>query len=157
MSISRRNFLREGTLVGLSTIATLSLTNLTFGQSSGAKQSGITAVPPEAYETTLDKLSRQMFASVVYTTFVINHPKYGRIETYLKSVEDLSPPVFKANAKAGIECFNLVFACQSNIELAQGSYNFEHDKFGKFELFIVPGTRQRYGRDYGAVINRLFP
>jgi hypothetical protein len=157
MSITRRNFLREGTLVGLSTVATLSLANLTFGQLTEAKKSGLTAVPLEAYNTTLDKLSRDMFASVVYSTFIINHPTAGRIETYLKSVEDFTPPIFKQVAKKGVECFNLVFACQSSVEFTQGTYTIEHEKFGRFELFIVPGTRQRYGRDYGAVINRLYP
>jgi DNA-directed RNA polymerase subunit L len=160
MTTSRRNFLRQGTLLGLSTIATLSVANFTFGQSSNYRRPngpGIFPVPEEVQYTTLDKLTRVMFANVLNSSFVIVHPVHGKVETYLKTVEDLSPPIFKMGAKHGIECFNLVFACQSDIEIHQGTYTLEHEKFGSFELFIVPGTRQRYGRDYNAIINRLFP
>jgi hypothetical protein len=161
MTISRRNFLREGTLVGLSTIATLSLAKAAFGQESISlrPRSGITPLPDDIVKEPLYKLTKALFTGLVYTTFTFNHPTRGKIETYLKSVEDLTPKIFQITAKAGsgIECFNLVFACQSDIELGQGTYTIDHTKIGRFDLFIVPGTKQRYGRDYGALINRLYP
>jgi hypothetical protein len=147
-------------MVSLSTIATLSLANLTFGQNYNQKRPtrpGIFEVPSEAQNTVLDKLTRAMFEKEVNNTFVVSHPVHGRVEMYLKRVEDLTPQIFKRQAKEGIECFNLIFACQSNIELGQATYTMENKGLGQFELFIVQGTKQRYGRDYGAVINRLFP
>lgn len=159
MTISRRNFLKQGTLVSLSTIATLSVANLTFGQASRIKKPSpeIFQLPPEAHSAALNKITREMFVNSVNNTFIIYHPVHGKVETYLKGVEDLRPPAFKNNEKTGHECFNLVFVNQSGVEFTQGSYAIEHAKLGKFDLFIVPGTSQRYGRNYGAVINRLFP
>lgn len=157
MTISRRNFLREGTVAGLATIATVTLAGTGYGQSMGVKKpsSGTTPIPHET--TPLDNLTREMFASVVGSTFVVTHPIHGRVDMYLKDVEDLTPELFKSKAKFGIECFNLVFACQSSLELGQGTVVMDHDKLGNFELFIVPGKLMRYGMDYGALINRLFP
>lgn len=161
MTISRRNFLKNGSMVGFSAVTTLGLTNLVFGQSGGAKKpvnSGSSPVkPPEDGYSTLDSLTRESFQSVKSSTFIINHPTYGRIETFLKDVEDLTPTIFKPYASKGIECFNLIFASQSSFDLPQGTYQFEHEKLGRFELLIVPGQRLRYGRDYGAIINRLYP
>jgi hypothetical protein len=159
MTISRRNFLRQGTLVSLSTIATLSVANLTFGQASGIKKPDpeIFQLPPEVQSAALNNMTREMFVALVNSTFVITHPVHGKVETYLKDVEDLRPPAFKNNKATGHECFNLIFVNQSGVEFTQGTYAMEHAKLGKFDLFIVPGTSQRYGRNYGAVINRLFP
>ncbi len=160
MTISRRNFLRNSSLMSLSTIATLSLADFSFGQSSGVKKpgnSGTATVPQEAYASTLDKLTREKFARVIGSTFVITHPTHGRVDVYLKDVEDLSPEIFKSKANSGVECFNLIFANQSSIEMGQCTVVMDHERLGSFELFIVPGKAQRYGRDYGAIINRLFP
>jgi hypothetical protein len=161
MSISRRNFLRKTTMTGLSAVAALSFTNLAFGQSYGhTKKMGgpeIFEVPAEAYNTVLDKISMKMFKDFVNSTFVITHPQYGKMEVYLKEVEDLRPPAFKFNAKAGYECFNLILVSQNTVAFGQDTYTFEHAKLGTFELFIVPGTNQRYGRNYCATINRLYP
>ncbi len=158
MTISRRSFLRNSSLVSLSGLATLSLANFSFGQSSGVKKPSGSGTFPVPHETTLlDKLTREMFASVIGSTFVVTHPTHGRVDMYLKDVEDLTPEIFKSKSKYGIECFNLVFACQSSVELGQETVQMEHEKFGKFDLFIVQGKLMRYGFDYGAVINRLFP
>lgn len=158
MTISRRNFLRNSSLVSLSTIATLSLADFGFAQSSGVKKPSGSGTYPVPHETVpLDELTREMFASVVGSTFVVTHATHGRVYLYLKAVEDLAPEIFKSKSKEGIECFNLVFACQSSVELGQATVTMEHEQFGNFELFIVPGKEMRYGRDYGAVINRLFP
>jgi hypothetical protein len=156
MTITRRSFLRDGTLVGLSTVAALSLSKLSFAQSAGTK-SGTTAIPREVFATPLYNLSRATCVELVYTKFSFTSAKHGTVETYLKSVEDLTPAIFKTKAKSGLECFNLVFACQSDIELEQGTYTVTHAKLGTFDLFVVPGAKQRYGRDYNAVINHLFP
>jgi len=160
MSISRRNFLRKTTMTGISAVATFSFANTVFGQSFGQKKNyrpEIFEVPAEAYNTVLEQISMKMFADFVNTDFVVNHPEHGRISVYLKEVEDLRPQAFKFNSKAGIECFNLIFVSQNNVELGQGTYMMEHAKLGSFELFIVPGIARRYGRNYCATINRLFP
>lgn len=161
MSISRRNFLRTSALSSLSAVAALSFANTGFGQaySHTKKVRGpeLFEVPAEAYNTVLDRISMKMFTDFVNTDFVVVHPQRGRIGMYLKEVEDLRPPAFKFNSKAGIECFNLIFVSQNNVELGQGTFMMEHAKLGNFELFIVPGIPRRYGRNYCATINRLYP
>lgn len=160
MTISRRNFLRTTTLTSLSAVATLSFANLTFGQSFGQQKNfrpEIFEVPAEAYNSVLDRISRQMFLDFVNTTFVVYHAQKGRIEVYLKDVEDLRPQAFKNNATTGHECFNLIFVNQSGTALPQGTYTMEHPKLGTFDLFLVPGVNLRYGHNACATINRLFP
>jgi hypothetical protein len=158
MSITRRSFISKTSLAGLSGIATLGLANLTFAQSAGAKKSSGLGTFPVPNETTLlDKLTREKFAAVIGSNFAVTHPTLGRFDVFLKDVEDLTPQVFKSKVRAGIECFNLVFACQSKVSFRQETVTLEHEKLGRFDLFIVQGKEMRYGYDYGAIINRLAP
>jgi hypothetical protein len=160
MTISRRNFLRKTTMTGLSAVATLSLANLTFGQSFGNQKNfrpEIFEVPAEAYNTVLESISMQMFADFINSSFVVHHPELGKVDVYLKEVEDLRPQAFKNRPAKGIECFNLIFVNQSGTALPQGTYTMEHPKLGTFDLFLVPGINLRYGHNSGAVVNRLYP
>jgi hypothetical protein len=160
MTISRRNFLRTTTMTSLSAVATLSFANLSLGQSFGNQKNyrpEIFEVPAEAYNSVLDKISREMFVGLINSTFAVHHGDKGKIDVYLKEVEDLRPPAFKNNPARGIECFNLVFVNQSGTAMPQGTHTFEHEKLGTFELFLVPGVNLRYGHNSGAIINRLYP
>ena len=57
-------------------------------------------------------------------------------------------------ATAG-ECFTLSFAGPQKQPLPQGTYAFDQAKLGKFSLFIVPGTADKSGQHYLAVVNRV--
>jgi hypothetical protein len=160
MTISRRNFLRKTTMTSLSAVATLSLANLTLAQSFSSQKNirpEIFEVPAEAYQAVLERISRQMFVDSINSNFVLYDQKQGKIQVYLKEVEDLRPVAFKNNPKSGHECFNLIFVNQSGTALPQGTYTVEHEKLGTFDLFLVPGVNQRYGHNLGAAVNRLFP
>lgn len=160
MTISRRNFLKKTTMTGISAVAAFSFAESVFGQSYGSKKNPrpeIFEVPAEAYDAVLYQLTMRTFVNAVNQTFVINHPDKGKMEVYLKEVEDLRPPAFINNKTTGSECFNLVFVSQSATVLPQGTYTMWHEKLGTFEIFLVPGGAQRYGRNYGAAFNRLYP
>jgi hypothetical protein len=147
-------------MTGISAVATFSFASSVFGQSyrhTKPYQPELFEVPAEAYNSVFEKLNMQTFISFTNDTFIIYHPEHGEMEVYLKEVEDLRPPAFKNNAKSGHESFNLVFVSQSDIALPQGTYMMGHGKIGMFEIFIVPGLPQRYGRNYGAAFNRLYP
>jgi hypothetical protein len=147
-------------MTGLSAVATLSFANLALGQSFGSQKNyrpEIFEVPAEAYNSVLESISQKMFVDFINSTFVITHPELGKVSAYLKDVEDLRPPIFKTSPKKGLECFNLIFVNQSSVQFGQGTYQIEHEKLGTFDLFLVPGVNLRYGRNYGAVINRLYP
>jgi hypothetical protein len=160
MTISRRNFLMKTTMTGISAVAAFSFAESAFGQSYGYKKNPrpeFFEVPAEAYDAVLYSLNMRTFVGLINQTFVIYHPEKGKMEMYLKEVEDLRPPAFKNNTTTRSECFNLVFVSQSEIVLPQGTYMMGHDKLGMFDIFIVPGSAQRYGRNYGAAFNRLYP
>src|SRR5689334_17787513 len=126
MSISRRNFLKTSALSSLSAVAALSFANTGFGQaySHTKKVRGpeLFEVPAEAYDAVLYQFTMRTFVGLINQTFVIYHPEKGKMEMYLKEVEDLRPPAFKNNTTTRSECFNLVFVSQSEILLPQGTY-----------------------------------
>ena len=51
--------------------------------------------------------------------------------------------------------FSLVFRGPQEPLLPQQIYAFEHDKLGRFDLFIVPVKRDANGLYYEAVFNRV--
>jgi len=51
--------------------------------------------------------------------------------------------------------FSLLFRGPLRPPLAQQIYPFEHDRLGRFDLFIVPVQRDAHGMYYEAVVNRL--
>ncbi len=53
------------------------------------------------------------------------------------------------------ESFSLIFDGAQNRPLRQGSYPFEHEQVGRFDLFIVPIAQEQGVIQYQAVFNRL--
>jgi hypothetical protein len=51
--------------------------------------------------------------------------------------------------------FSLLFRGPQQPQLPQQIYPVEHDRLGRFELFIVPVKREAHGLYYEAVFNRL--
>lgn len=59
--------------------------------------------------------------------------------------------------EAGFESFALLFAGPTDPPLGQGTYRFSHERLGWFDLFIVPISANRDGRQYEAIFNRRLP
>jgi len=53
------------------------------------------------------------------------------------------------------EQFSLVFRAPRGLPPAQGLYSVEHEKLGKFELFLAPVRQDKQWLYYEAVFNRL--
>jgi len=114
-------------------------------------------VPKEVRNDPLYKITRAMFAENLKTKFTFQLEDEKLTEMTLIAVNDLNPPSFKSDGTNIRETFSLVFREPSGMPLRQNTYTVEHDKLGTFRLFIVPGETTTTGKQYSAVINRLYP
>lgn len=55
----------------------------------------------------------------------------------------------------GQEQFAIYFEGPLEDAVGQGTYTLEHDRMGRFELFLVPIREDADGRTYEAVFNRF--
>ena len=147
MSISRRKFLRAGTLVALSAAIPVSV----FGQNRKARDVN----PGDQLPAQTDPLAhytRSAFSSYVNSIFQL-YTGYSVVEVELAEVKDLMPA--GASTANGRECFSLLFRGGSKA-LPQNTYRIEHPSLGSFQLFLVPGAPDDNGaQSYIAIINRL--
>ena len=86
------------------------------------------------------------FAAHLHTTFRLAHAG-TTIELQLVEVADVS--------SSRQVSFSLLLRGPQQPSLAQQIYPFEHDRLGRFYLFIVPVKRDAHGMYYEAVFNRL--
>lgn len=141
MSVSRRNFMKAGTITALScVIPSMSLT--AFGQSS--KQPSVT--PADS----LARLKQSDFEGQLYTSFNIRLSTSSVLKAELYAVEES-----KDGGVVVLDNYSLVFRGVHATQLRQNTYRFEHTKLGTFDLFIVPAGSQGNMKFYRAVINRI--
>jgi hypothetical protein len=114
-------------------------------------------VPKEVRNDPLYKITRAMFTENLKTKFTFQLEDEKLAEMTLIAVNNLNPPFFKSDGTGTRETFSLVFQEPSGLPLRQNTYTVEHDKLGTFRLFIVPGENTAEGKQYSAVINRLYP
>ena len=154
MIISRRKFLRAGTLIALSAALPISV----LGQSSKDKN-GIHMTPtdpqnpidPIDLSDPLANYNRSVFSSYLNSIFQL-YTGYSVVAVALLEVKDLLPASTPAN---GRECFSLLFRGGS-VALPQNTYRIDHPALGSFQLFLVPGGPDDNGaQSYVAIINRL--
>ena len=147
MSISRRKFLRAGTLVALSAALPISV----FGQNRKDNDGN----PVDQQPIQLDPLAhytRSAFSSYVNSIFQL-YTGYSVVEVALVEVKDLMPAA--STAANGRECFSLLFRGGS-VALPQNTYRIDHPSLGSFKLFLVPGSPDDVGaQSYVAIINRI--
>lgn len=96
----------------------------------------------------MTQLTQGAFAEQLNTKFRINLKGQEPIELELSRVSEL-------NLAFGTEAFSIVFTGPKEFVLAQGTYQFEHDQMGSFQMMIVPIGRTEQGTTYEAVFNRL--
>jgi hypothetical protein len=149
MKISRRGFIESASAAALA-VGLILPTRNAFGQTQNTMQSF--PLPPESTENALNYLRRDHFAAFVNSIFVFQSENGATYKLKLIEAADLSR---KRNNEQGFigESFSLLFEGSRKFPLAQGSYLTDHDRLGKFELFIVP-VGLRVNR-YEAVINRI--
>lgn len=156
MNLSRRNFLRAGTVSALLAGLNLSPANLVFGQTKSRGASGF-AVPYEAKTEPMFYFTRETFAPYLNSTFRLATRAKTSFDATLVSVFDHQALALKRKTKthAG-ECFSLTFRAGARDTVSQGTYKFSHAALGRFSLFVVPGESDSDGATtYEAVINHL--
>ena len=144
--VSRRNFLKKGTLGALAAGVSLGLTEKAAALNSSASAAGVAATDPGA------RLDRAAFTSQLNTTFRI---KVGSRATQLKLVDvvDLGS---RGEGSAKREAFALTFRGDKQSALKQETYSIEHPRLGEFSFLVVPAPpRDGSARYYEVNINRL--
>lgn len=156
MTVSRRKFLRAGTMLTLSAALPLSLTTLAIGQKRKVVPPSQERpnVPAAARKNPLYYFTRETFTPYVNSIFTINAVPLAEI--VLIEVKETPLVVAKGSTRTPTgECFTLTFRGPSRTRFRQETYTVDHAALGKFELFITPTDRPS-GKEqlYTAVINR---
>jgi hypothetical protein len=144
-AVTRREFIRQmgaGLLAGL--VLPLSPRGLWTGPSAPSK---------------LMDWQQGTFAALLGQDFRVDLGTRGKMAFKLVQVQAgnakvQAGPTRLVSATAG-ECFMLSFLGPQKQPLLQGTYAFEQAKLGNFALFIVPGTADKSGQRYVAVVNRV--
>lgn len=97
---------------------------------------------------TIEDLTAATFSEILNTKFRLNFPDADVLELELVKVEDFGSTAIQ-------ERFTVLFRGPLDRGVTQGSYSFEHDTLGTFDLFIVPIAREEEGMVYEAAFNRL--
>ncbi len=148
MSLSRRKFLRAGTLIAISAGFPLrTVVAETLSQPSSL-------LPTNSRLNAGLYLNRETFSRYLNTKFSFSHEAVEGVAVKLIEVNDLTPKTARP-AAAGKECFALVFIGSHNAPLRQETYTVTHESLGKFDMLVVPIARNRKGVYYEAVFNRL--
>jgi hypothetical protein len=148
MSVSRRKFLRAGTLVAITAGFPLkSLVAKTLRQPNSF-------LPTNSPRNTGLQLNREIFSRHLNTEFSFSHHAVGVGTVKLIEVNSFAQ---KTTLKAadGKECFALVFTGSRSAPLRQETYNVTHESIGKFAMLVVPIGMNNKVVYYEAVFNRL--
>jgi uncharacterized protein DUF6916 len=153
MVVSRRGFLKRGSLLVLGAGTSLGFVNPVFGRDTyseyqRSKQEGLS---PKGNQPVRFNFTKATFLPYVDTVFRIYPDSSKFLKTKLVSVGDIGP--VPDQKKAGRECFVLKF--RGTELLQQNTYRIEHEVLGRFQLFLVPAGKNKKGVYYNAVINRL--
>jgi hypothetical protein len=161
MAVSRRRFLRHGTLAAVGCAAGPLLGWSRRPDLSGDAGPKTPKNPGGAHSSAL---TQEAFQAVVGSGFKVTHGP-DTVWLRLMAVEDL-PPIVPVNVAAmavpppksasptiATTGFTLSFLGTFATPLPQGTFDFEHDRFGKFQLFIVPGAEG--SQSYTALFNQL--
>ena len=160
MALSRRKFLKAGTLVALSAAAPLGLTGVAFGKQISGHPNSPAGFPLPKGSTPNPGFSfrKSTFSSYLNTTFQIRRDSTDVINATLIKVADAGPDKGrKMDQAAGKECFSLVFRASGNQIFKQSTYMVEHSTLGTFPLFLTHSSDQRGGQIYEAIINHRRP
>jgi hypothetical protein len=157
MSVSRRKFLRAGTMIALSATLPLSLATFAAGQKQRKDVSKIpdqlSSLPAASQKNPLFYFTRQTFVPYVNSIFKVNSELLAEI--VLIEVKETPLVVDKRSTRIPTgENFTLTFRGPNRTRFEQNTYTVEHAALGKFELFLVPTGLPSSEQLYVAVINR---
>ena len=141
MSISRRKFLKAGTIVAITAGIPI---NVLANGSAGAISKILPGLESSA------AMDSELFTRYLKTQFTLRR---GQTEAKFTLVEIRHWVARGAKKSAdGKECFSLIFENAGSERLIQDTYTVAHAQLGEFPLFVVPSGKTR---KYEALFNRL--
>ncbi|MFY9607463.1 MAG: twin-arginine translocation signal domain-containing protein [Blastocatellia bacterium] len=154
MTVSRRNFVKTGAMMGISAVTMLKGVGRVFGQQQNAEQEGLFKVPVESQADY--RLTEETFSQYINTKFRIQISPLNAVNLKLIKVRRRQPPSHVKTAETvKLDCYSVVFRGPRGLVLESKTYQVEHDQIGAFELFIAPVNDHKNERRYEAVFNRL--
>ena len=154
MAVSRRKFLKAGTVVSLSAVIPLKSVISVLGQQTGIDGQGLFKVPAESQAD--DRLTEENFSRYLYSKFLIYTSPLTAIGLELIQVKQWEPTSAKQAAQAAkLDSFSVLFRGPRKTALESRTYRITHEQMGTFDLFISPVNDRKKKQLYQAVFNRL--
>ena len=154
MGVSRRKFLRAGTIASLSAIIPLKSVVSAFGQQPDAGQHGEFKVPLQGQPD--ERLTEDTFSRYLHSEFRIHTSPLTAITVALVKVKRSEVSTAKTNAKtAKLDSFSVFVRGPTQFVLESNTYRVTHDQMGSFDLFISPVDDGKKEQIYQAVFNRF--
>ena len=152
MTISRRDFLKNGIIAAAAIGSALTVSKNVFGQrnSDFANAQISESLPFDL----LAQRNKETFSQFLGTSFFVSGQS-RRASFTLSEVRDLQNYKDASYAPSGTrESFRLLFQ-GSRDHLPEGTYLFAHDALGSFDLFISPAGMSKGSNFYQAHFNRV--
>jgi hypothetical protein len=110
-------------------------------------------------DTPVDQLTWGKFSPLLKSRFKVHAGPSGQEELELAEANAFPSRSAPGSAAGGVraEGFSLIFSGPRTPILPQGTYRFEHEQLGRFDLFMVPVACSADAASYEVVINRLIP
>lgn len=104
----------------------------------------------------IEKLTLEIFSPLVNSKFKLSVDDAHSVNVELTEAKALDGPHTVKPDRNGMvqDVFSLLFDGPENPILPQRIYSFEHEKIGRFDLFIVPVKKIPAGIRYQALFNR---
>ncbi len=157
MPISRRFFLRAGTLVALGAAAQSKLARVVVGKTTGGGTNAVSGflVPAASMDDPLTYYTKSTFEAYLNSKFKLRQGDgSSSTVTLIKVVDGAPAPSTDAVQVGNSECFTLVFSLGKR--LPQATYTVDHAALGTFKLLLVPSGMPGATPQLDAVINRLY-
>lgn len=152
MSISRRNFIKSGTIsVAFIAGSCLGAGSNVLGQSSVLRGADL---PPEVYGDLLFSYHADTFSKFIGSPFSLFSEEFAEAALLDCVAESSFASRKKGKRIEQAENFMLSFRI-SNPEAKQATYTVIHGELGQFDLLLVPAQNERGEFLLNAVINRL--
>lgn len=155
MPISRRFFIKSGTLTAISTSLFSGSVLRIFGQKRGRVDPDIRV---HGRKDLLYYSKRETFEPYVGSIFRVRGALGQALELKLDSVDGYKPnprSVITTRAPRQTESFVLMFSCPGELPTFLNTHSLYHAALGKLELFLVPKGTKDGLYIYEAVINHL--
>lgn len=159
MPISRRFFMKSGTMTALSAGLVFGPGLLAFGQKPGRETNALDPqIPSKARTDVLNYYTRETFEPYIGSNFQARGARGEKVNLTLTKVTAYKPQP-KTRLTTGkarqTESFSLTFSASGPLPAFSNIPSLYHDVLGKLDLFLTSHVDEAGNLFYEAVINRL--